>query len=130
MHACLTSRAMTSAAKFVRKRKDEGEDIGRSSAMTAITEGGRGRPRSGPRSEDWEEEGCAESYTCARARARASVCDSIGAVVAVRLLAGACWCAAATAGGVDRGAAGAVWLGVCQSVGESCRRCSVDVAGI
>ena len=61
--------------------------------MAAVTEGGRGGPRSGPRSGDWEEEGCAESYTCARARARASVCDSIGAVVAVRLVVGACWCA-------------------------------------
>lgn len=71
----------------------------------------------------------AESYTCARARA--SVCVRLlwRGRVAVRLLVCAVLCCCA-AGGADRGAAGAVWPGVCQSVGVSCRRCAVHVAGV
>lgn len=97
--------------------------------MAAVTEGGRGVAREagigkrrGVRSR--------LSYTCARARKCVWLLwRGRGGAVA-----GACWCAVllllVCAGGVDRGAAGAVWPGVCQSVGESCRCCSVDVAGI
>lgn len=111
-HARLTSLGLTSAAKFGRAERGARErDIGRSSAM-AVT-GGEGTT--------------AESYTCARARAQVCVAP-VGAAVAVRLL--VCGAAAAAAGGADRGAAGAVWSGVCQSVGESCRRYSVHVAEV
>lgn len=90
-------------------------------AATAA-EGGRGNGASGARGEGTT----AESYTCARARAQVCVAP-VGAAVAVRLL--VCGAAAAAAG-ADRGAAGAVWSGVCQSVGESCRRYSVRVTGV